>query len=143
MLKYSFISMIAAILLAMANPAQAQQGEMARLVATLSVGYYIQLQDTDPIKVEPDYTSGDPMHTFSGCVNTKVECNFDVILRASARATSPAKGIWKVDIYPYLIPNGITDIKICVSGTEVQSQNLKGGNSDVPVAEIRLEFMAR
>ena len=138
-----YIPCIAVLALFMGPVAMAQVGQVAKLTATLSVGYYIQIKDNGPIKVEPDYQSADPMHTLAGCLATKVESNFETLLRGFAQASSPAKGLWKVDISPHLIPNGVTDIQICVRGTNVQTQNLKGGQSEVPVAEIRIQFMPK
>lgn len=119
----------------------AQITEVGRLYATLDIGQYIEIGDAGPIKVYQDESASDPYHSFKGCRDTVVECNFTAAIRASARATSPAQGQWSVNISPEIIPIGTTTVTICITGMEVQTQYLQGGQSDVPVAEIVIEVM--
>ncbi len=121
----------------------AAQGEIGYIDALLTPGFYINFVNKAPIHLLPDESVADPFHTFRGCSTSMVESNFEGRLAASARATSPAGGKWTVEIYPYLIPIGDTQVRLCIQGQDVQIQNLKGGGTGVKVAEIRIEIFAQ
>ena len=137
------IGLITVVLCVNPTVQAASQGEIGRIDALLTPGYYINFVNKSPIRLLPDESAVDPYHTFKGCANSLVESNFDGRLVASAQATSPAGGKWAVEIYPYLIPVGETEVRICVEGTKVQIKNLKGGETGVKVAEIRIEIFAQ
>jgi len=116
-------------------------GETGVFTATMDIGAYIIINDDGPIKVTNDYDSKDPFRTFTGCLETDVESNFNARLTPYAKAISAAEGDWEATITPFLIPAGNTPIKICVTGKNVQVQRLQGGQTDVPVAEITIEVI--
>ena len=142
--KADFTKYIAVVILLWANTVLARvQGTIGQIDTLLTPGYYINFVDKSPIKLQTDDTSPDPFHTFKGCRVSTVESNFKCRLNVTARATSNAGGDWKAEIYPYLIPIGDTNVRLCIKGTNVQIQKLKGGDTGVKVAEIRIEVFAQ
>jgi hypothetical protein len=137
------IGLMVVILLVNPTVQAATQGEIGRIDALLTPGYYINFVNKSPIRLQADDSAVDPFHTFKGCADSLVESNFDGRLVASARATSPAGGKWTVEMYPYLIPVGETQVRLCIVGQDVQIQNLRGGSTGVKVAEIRIEIFSQ
>ena len=130
------------LVMSLAAVSRAQITELGRLYATIDIGKYIEIKDAGPIKLYQDESSADPFHTYEGCRDTVVECNFNAAMRGTAKATSPAQGKWTVSIDPEIVPSGTTTVSICIMGTEVQTQYLQGGQSDVPVAEVVIEVIS-
>jgi hypothetical protein len=116
---------------------------MGNMVAVLDIGQYIQLRNTGPIKLLPDETARDPYNDFKGCRTIQVDCNFNAQLRASVKAISAAKGTWTATITPGILSQGTTEVEICVAGTSLLTHFLMGGQTDVPVAEVTIQVMAR
>lgn len=119
------------------------QGAVGSIGALLSTGYYINFENSSPIKLAPDAGAADPYHTYTGCMESVVSSNFNARLLASVRATSLAKGDWEVDLYPFMIPTGQTKVRLCVVGKNVRIENLAAGQNNVKVAEITIEVIAQ
>ena len=115
------------------------RGAVGSIDALLSTGYYINFENTSPIKLRPDSQAPDPFHTFIGCMESVVSSNFNARLFASIRPTSPAGGNWEVDLSPFIIPVGQIQVRLCVVGRNVQIEKLPGGQANLKVAEIRIE----
>ena len=131
-------------LIALAMPVQAAKIGIVPLDddtfdAILEVGYYIRILNDGPIRVRQDVSADNPYQTYSGCLLTNVECNFNAYLVVSAEATSPAGGQWAASVSPDVCPAGTTKVEICVLGTGVQVQNLLGGQVGVKVAEVTIQ----
>ncbi|MCH8217642.1 MAG: hypothetical protein IH892_12835 [Planctomycetes bacterium] len=112
----------------------------------LDVGYFIQILDTDCIKVTQDTGASNPYKTYVGCLLTDIESNFDATLSAkiTSKGNSVAKGEWKVKLdggSSVNIPAGDSDVEICVTGKKVNINKLHGGDSDVVVAEVTLQVV--
>ncbi|MCF7976248.1 MAG: hypothetical protein K9N55_20690 [Phycisphaerae bacterium] len=137
------IYLLSLILLAPTVSLAASGATLGNMVAVLDIGQYIQLRNTGPIKVLPDETSGDPFKNFKGCRDIEVDCNFKAQLRVSAKAISEAQGKWSATITPGILEQGTTKVQICVAGANLLTQLLMGGQSDVPVAEVTIQVMAR
>jgi hypothetical protein len=109
----------------------------------LDVGYYIWIQDTKAFKVTQD-----DYKTYSGCKVTNIQSNFPALISASvnSKGTSPAGGKWsvtKVQVGPVegnkvIQPGPKQSLEVCVKGTEVQIQNLVGGDKSVKVTELTI-----
>ncbi len=115
------------------------RGGVGSIDALLSIGYYINFENTSPIKLRADSGAPDPFHTFGGCMESVVSSNFNARLYASIRPTSPAGGNWEVDLSPFIIPPGQIQVRLCVVGTNVQIEKLPGGQANLKVAEIKIE----
>ena len=109
--------------------------------AILEIGYYIRIKHDGPIRVRQDTAADNPFQTYSGCLITDVECNFNAQLSVSAQAASPAGGQWEASVIPDFCPAGNTQVKICVQGTGVQVQNLIGGQIGIKVAEVTIQVI--
>jgi hypothetical protein len=107
----------------------------------MDVGYYIELVNQDPIKVDQDSTSNDPYHTYTGCDSRQVKSNFNASLTVSAAATSAAGGSWGATITPSTVNAGTTTVQLCVTGTGVNIDKLVGGAKAVKVAQITVKVL--
>ena len=119
------------------------RGAVGSIDALLSTGYYINFENTSPIKLGPDTGATDPFHTFRGCMESVVSSNFAARLVPSIRPTSPAGGNWEVDLYPFLIPTGQINVRLCVIGKNVAIEKLPGGHANLKVAEIIIEVIGQ
>ncbi len=107
----------------------------------LEIGYYIRIMNDGPIRVRQVPHADNPFQTYSGCLLTDVECNFNAQLSVTAQATSVAGGQWEATVAPSICPAGTTSVKICVQGLGVQAQHLIGGQVGVKVAEVTIQVV--
>ena len=137
------ICLFSLILLAPATSFAASGTTLGDMVAVLDIGQYIRIRNTGPIKVERNVGAADPFTSFRGCRDVEIDCNFRAQLRVSAKAISEAEGQWSATISPSFLERGTTQVEICVAGTNVQTGVLMGGQTNVPVAEVTIQVMAR
>jgi len=123
------------VVIQVASAALPKPGETLTLDAIMDLGYYIQLQPSDPIKVSQDPRAQDPYPTYAGCSTMKVFSNFKAKLFVRAKATSTVGGTWEATIQPPFAKLGESKIKICVVGSNVQIQAHPAAK-DVKVAEV-------
>ena len=110
----------------------------------LDVGFFIHIKDQDCIKVTQDTSASNPYKTYTGCITSDVESNFDATLTASITSISSAGGKWSVKLdggSSVSVPAGDSDVEICVTGKKVEIGKLHGGDSDVPVAEVTIKVV--
>ena len=110
----------------------------------LDVGFFIHIKDQDCIKVTQDTSASDPYKTYTGCVTSDTESNFDATLSASITDISSAGGKWSVKLNGSSttpITKGNDSVEICVTGEKVDIGKLTGGDSDVPVAEVTIQVV--
>ena len=125
-------------------PATFSKVTVTTIEVCLDLGFFIQIKDADCIKVVQDTSADDPYKTYTGCVMSAVESNFDVTITASIKDTSPAKGKWKVQLNGgdhVHVPEGDSDIEICVTGEDVEIGKLHAGDDDVPVADVTIKLV--
>ncbi|MCH7917062.1 MAG: hypothetical protein IIC50_03635 [Planctomycetes bacterium] len=114
------------------------------ILVCLDLGFYIHIKDQKCIKVVQDASADNPYKTYSGCVTSAVESNFDATITASIKDTSPAKGKWKVQLNGgdhVHVPEGFSEVEICVTGEDVEIGKLHGGDADVPVADVTIKLV--
>ncbi len=141
--KHLTICLFSLILLAPTVSLAASGATMGDMVAVLDIGQYIRIRNTGPIKVERNVGAADPFTSFRGCRDVEIDCNFRAQLRVSAKAISEAEGQWSATVSPSFLERGTTRVEICVAGTNVQTHFLMGGQTNVPVAEVTIQVMAR
>ncbi len=141
--KHLTICLFSLVLLAPTVSLAASGATMGDMVAVLDIGQYIRIRNTGPIKVERNAASADPFTNFRGCRDVEIDCNFRAQLRISAKAISKAEGHWTATVSPSFVEMGTTQVEICVAGTSVLTNALMGGQTNVPVAEVTIQVMAR
>jgi len=109
--------------------------------AILEIGYYIRIKNDGPIRVRQVPHADNPYQTYSGCLISDVECNFNAQLTVSAQATSVAGGDWEATVSPDICPSGTTQVEICVMGKNVKVHHLTGGQVGVKVAEVTIQVV--
>jgi len=147
-------SLLAVVVLAMAMPAFAGQikvhtpwpcapipQEVAKIDVTMDVGWWINITDQKPIKVDQDTTSTDPFHTYVGCKKVDVKSNFNAQLIIEVSSASAAGGSWSGTANPNPIGPGTTNVEFCVKGTGVKIENLTGGSTNVKVATMSVKVL--
>jgi hypothetical protein len=147
-------SLIAIAVLAIAMPALAGsikihdpwpttlvEQEIATIDVQMDVGYYIHIDDQDPITVVQDTTAANPYKTYTGCKTTDITSNFAANLTIEVAAVSAAGGGWSGTITPAAIPAGTTNVEICVTGNDVNIEALVGGSKGVKVAEATIKVL--
>jgi hypothetical protein len=115
--------------------------DMTEMDVLMTVGYYIQVMDQNPIHVSQDVTSADPYRTYEGCKTTDIQSNFWAQLIVEAAAVSLAGGHWSATVEPDYVTPGISTVEICVRGENVQIEKLFGGAQNIKVAEIVVKVL--
>jgi hypothetical protein len=147
-------SLMAVVVLAMVVPAFAGQikvhtpwpcapipQEVAKIDVTMDVGWWINITDQKPIKVDQDTTSTDPFHTYVGCKKVDVKSNFNAQFVLEVSSASAAGGSWSATANPNPIGPGTTNVEFCVKGTGVKIENLTGGSTNVKVATLSVKVL--
>jgi len=154
-------SLIAVALLAMAMPAFAGTikvhtpwpcapipQEVAKIKVTMDVGWWINVTNQDPIKVDQDTSSTDPFHTYVGCSGKRdVKSNFNAQFVLEVKPVDfagnalPAGGNWSATADPNPIGPGTTKVVFCVKGTDVKIENLTGGSTNLQVATLSVKVL--
>jgi hypothetical protein len=99
------------------------------------------VMDSDPIKVQQDGASRDPLHTYAGAGSLELTQDVSTLLVASAVATGAAAGEWTCTT-PTVAPAGTNvHVPISVKGTSVQIENMVGSPADWHVAEVVLKIV--
>jgi hypothetical protein len=100
------------------------------------------VMDSDPVKVQQDNASRDPLHTYVGAGSVELTQETSTLLLASAVATGPAAGDWTCTTLT-TAPAG-TNIRVPISlkGTNVLiNENMVGSPADWSVAEVVLKII--
>ena len=82
--------------------------------------------------------SQDSIHTYSGCTNMVVECNFNLKLKAEITSTGAVGGKYSCSVSPSEINmlGGMT--QVCATLTEANLGSQPGGTDNVTVANIKI-----
>lgn len=116
--------------------------ERARIETFLEVGYYFQVVDPAPIKMDRDPGLQDPLRGYRGCGVVTVVSGFPAQLSVRATGTSAAAGKWNATIRPAMVDRGTAMVRICVGATGLSLENLQAG-SKLKVAEVVVTVIPR
>lgn len=108
---------------------------------TTDVGYFISIDNTNPIKVTSNQASSDPLHTYQGSGTYTFESNFVAQLTTNIQPTSPAGGIWSASATPSIVGIGTTVVTIKVNVQHLDVLKLVGGTAEVKIAELTISVL--
>lgn len=105
------------------------------------VGYYISIDNTDPITITSNTESNDPIRSFQGSTTLTFESNVAAQIYLSIESTSVAGGSWNATASPEIIGLGTTDVIVTISVSNLNLLTLPGGTSGVKVAELTISVL--
>jgi len=121
--------------------------ELTTIPVTMDVGYWIRVKDQDKLTIK---MSQEDTHTYSGCVDMVVECNFSCTLSfaISAAPLSPVGGDLGYSVGG--VVGGTADltkpggtVHVCASLSNADLKSSTGGAKDVQVATIKVKVVPR
>jgi hypothetical protein len=112
--------------------------DLMTIPVKMDIGMYIGVSNQN---VSIKLTQQD-IHTYTGCTNVTVKCNFNATLSTSiAKVTTngDVSGTFTSSVTPSTITMGTTTVSVCATLTNAQIQNITGGTKDVQVATVTLK----
>jgi hypothetical protein len=156
MLKKSLFAVAAVTLLAMAAqageikihnwPTSYIPQEITEIPVLMDVGYWVSIKDQDKLKIKLQQKD---IHTYEGCTDIKVSCNFELTLSTSI---SPVKvdgsnviaGKYSSSVSPADLGIGIEQTAtVCAKILEANLSTVTGGTKDVHVATVKVKVVPR
>jgi hypothetical protein len=156
MLKKSLFVVAAVTLLAMAAqageikihnwPTSYIPQEVTEIPVLMDVGYWVSIKDQDKLKIKLQQKD---IHTYEGCTDIKVSCNFELTLSTSI---SPVKvdgsnviaGKYSSSVSPADLGIGIEQTAtVCATLKEANLSSVTGGTKDVHVATVKVKVVPR
>jgi hypothetical protein len=106
----------------------------------MDIGYWVHIKNQKDLKNNGIKMTQDSIHTYSGCADVIVECNFKIKLIPEIGAPEGETPIGKfsASFNPAIIePTGATT-SLCATLTEANLKAYTGGTSNVTVAYIKI-----
>jgi hypothetical protein len=120
-------------------PATFVPQEIATINVVMDIGYWVQIVNQfDVIKLKQV-----SVHTYEGCIDLKVKCNFNVALSASIAPTGAVAGTYSCTIDNPMVdaPGGVA--ALCARLTNANIGGQPGGSKNVHVAVITVKVVPR
>ena len=105
------------------------------------VGYYISIDNTDPITITSDARSNDPIRSFTGSTTLTFESNVVAQIYLSIEGTSMAGGSWDATASPDIIGLGTTDVIVAINVSNLNLLALPGGTTGFKVAQLTISVL--
>jgi hypothetical protein len=119
--------------------------ELVTIPVLMDVGYWIRVVDQDKLQIK---LAQEDTHTYSGCTDMVVECNFNCTLTASISkaSTSPVAGDFSVTLNGggsanVDAPGGT--VTICAKLANADLKGSTGGAKNVQVATVKVKVVPR
>jgi len=121
--------------------------EVTEIPVLMDVGYWVSIKDQDKLKIKLQQKD---IHTYEGCTDIKVSCNFDLTLSTSiSQYVDPVSGA-KIDgkysssVNPADINAGVDQTAtVCATLKEANLSTVTGGTKDVRVATVKVKVVPR
>ena len=116
--------------------------EIAEIPVTMDVGYWVAIQNQGDLKIKLAQVN---VHTYEGCTDMSVKCNFDVTLTCSIAAAegNPVPGNYSCSITGGDINNGGGTATVCAKLTNADLSGTAGGTTNVKVANVTIWVVPR
>ncbi len=115
--------------------------EAPNIDITTDVGYFISIDNTNPITVTSNQASADPIHSYQGSATYTFESNFIAQITTDIIPTSPAGGTWSATANPDTVEIGSTQVTIAVNVDNLDVMKLIGGTQGVKIAELTISIL--
>jgi hypothetical protein len=114
--------------------------EVTDIPVVMDVGYWVSIKDQDDLKIKLQQQS---IHSYEGCTNMTVECNFNLKLSCSISKTGAIDGDYGCSVSPSDIdnPGGVTSV--CATLVDAKLGGTPGGTNDVHVATVTIKVVPR
>jgi hypothetical protein len=112
--------------------------EITSIPVVMDVGYWVKIKDQDKLKIKLVQDETD-IHKFKGCVDMKVENNFNIVLSCSISATGAVPGDYSCSVDPANVPAGGGTVKVCATLTKADLSKTPGNSKDVQVATVKIK----
>ena len=112
--------------------------ELTSIKVYMDIGYFIKVQDQNKkIKLVQDTVD---LHKFSGCVEIKIDTNFNATLSCEITATGAVPGDYSCSVSPSAISAGIgVAVNVCATVTNADLAVTAGPTNDVHVATVKIK----
>ena len=117
--------------------------QVCKIDVLLDIAYYVHLTDQGSIKVYQDTVTEDPDHNYKGCKSTSIQGNVAVDIQVSAKAVGASGGAWIATISPTQAKVGTTKVTICVTGKNVQIEQVMTRRGQIKVAQVTVKVSPR
>jgi len=119
--------------------------ELTTIPVKMDVGYWIRVKDQDKVEIK---LAQEDTHTYSGCTDMVIECNFNCTLTASISAATgaPVTG----DLSVTLNGGGSANVdapggtvNVCAKLANANLKSSVGGAKNVTVATVKIKVVPR
>jgi len=116
--------------------------EITEIPVLMDVGYWVSIKDQDKLKIKLQQKD---IHTYEGCTDIKVSCNFELTLSTSISAVSGGiAGKYSSSVSPADLGIGVDQTAtVCATLKEANLSSVTGGTKDVHVANVKVKVVPR
>lgn len=114
--------------------------EITDIPVVMDIGYWVAIKDQDKLQIKLAQQS---VHTYQGCTNMTVQCNFNVTLSCSISATGAVGGDYGCSVSPADIDSPGGTAQVCAQLNNANLNNTTGGTSNVQVATVKIKVVPR
>ena len=114
--------------------------EVADIPVIMDIGYWVSILDQDDLEIELQQQD---IHTYEGCCDITVECNFNLKLSCSITSTGAVGGDYGCYVNGAEIdaPGGVATVCATLADAELGDQT--GGTNNVRVATVTVKVVPR
>jgi hypothetical protein len=117
--------------------------EVADIPVVMDIGYWVSILDQDDLKIELQQQD---IHTYEGCCDITIECNFNLKLSCSITSTGAVPGDYGCSITGAEIDSPGGSATVCATLTDANlkgTTEISGGMDDVRVATVTVKVVPR
>ncbi len=114
--------------------------EITEIPVVMDVGYWVAIQNQADLKIKLQQKS---IHTYEGCTDMVVKCNFNVTLSCSIAKTGAIGGDYGCSVSPADIDAPGATTTVCASLNKADLGGTPGGTSNVQVATVTIRVVPR
>jgi hypothetical protein len=114
--------------------------ELATVPVLMDVGYWVRIKDQDKLTIKLNQIS---THTYEGCKDMNVECNFNIHLSCSISPTGKIGGDYSCWINGADVNSPGGTAQVCAKLAKANLGNQPGGTKNVTVANVKIWVVPR
>jgi len=107
--------------------------EVTTIPVKMDVGFWLNIPNQDQLVINLEQ---DSIHSYSGCTQMTVQCNFDVALKTTIASTGEIGGDYSSSVTPDQLASGGGTVDVCASLANANLGDKPGGTSNVHVADV-------
>jgi len=114
--------------------------EITEIPVTMDVGYWVAIQDQSKLSIKLQQKS---IHTYEGCTDMTVKCNFNIKLSCSISKNNAVPGDYSCSVTPTDINTGGGVATVCAKLVNANLGSTPGGTNNVQVATVTIKVVPR